>query len=272
MAPRAAPLSRFLAKADAIMKIEVAEARGSTPREAGTWMLASADGLFGTIGGGQLELMAIEEARAKLAAGEDGGTMAIPLGPEIGQCCGGNVQLAITRLTDADAETLLDARRARDAELPEVYVFGAGHVGKALAIALSPLPLRTVLVETRQNELDAATDEVDKQLVAMPESLIDIAKPGSAYVVLTHDHALDFLIVSAALARDDAAYVGMIGSKTKRASYASWHVKEAGGKREDLERLVCPIGGSAVRDKRPEVIAALTAAEIMAAVAALTEG
>ncbi len=267
MAPRAAKLSRFLACNDAIMKIEVAQARGSTPREAGTWMLVSADGLFGTIGGGQLELMAIEEARAKLAAGENGGSMAIPLGPEIGQCCGGNVQLAIARLKDADAEKLLDVRKARDAELPEVYVFGAGHVGKALAIALSPLPLRTILVETRQNELDAATDDVDKRLVAMPESLVSGAQPGSAFVVLTHDHALDFLIVGAALARTDAAYVGMIGSKTKRASYASWHVKESGGDRKDLDRLVCPIGGSAVRDKRPEVIAALTAAEIMTAVA-----
>ena len=266
MAPRAARLSRFLSRAEATVKIEVAEARGSTPREAGTWMLVSADAQFGTIGGGQLEMMAIEEARTKLASGETGGTMAIPLGPEIGQCCGGNVALTLTRLKDAYAETLLDARKAHDAELPEVYVFGAGHVGKALAIALSPLPLRTVLVETRQNELDTATNEVDRQFVAMPESLIDTAKPGSAYVVLTHDHALDFLIVNAALVRDDAAYIGMIGSKTKRASYASWHVKEAGGERDDLDRLVCPIG-STVRDKRPEVIAALTAAEIMTAVA-----
>ena len=89
-------------------------------------------------------------------------------------------------------------------------------------------------------------------------------------MVLTHDHALDFLIVDAgARPGKDAAYVGMIGSKTKRASYAGWHVKEAGGDRKDLERLVCPIGGSAVRDKRPEVIAALTAAEIMTAVARL---
>ena len=266
MAPRAARLSRFLQSADTAVKVEVAEARGSTPREAGAFMLVSADDLYGTIGGGRLEMMAIEEARAGLAGGETTATMTVPLGPEIGQCCGGNVTLSLTRLDDAMAEDLLAQRRKLDAALPEVYVFGAGHVGKALALALSPLPLRTVVVETRQIELDAVTDEVERELRAMPETMVEAAGPGAAFVVLTHDHALDFLIVHAALARADAAYVGMIGSKTKRASYLGWHVREAGGGREDVDPLVCPIGGSAVRDKRPEVIAALTAAEIMTAV------
>ncbi len=272
MAPRAAQLTRFLEKANAAIKIEVAEARGSTPREAGTWMLVSDTTLFGTIGGGQLEMMAINEARSLIADNRDSGSVAIPLGPEIGQCCGGNVTLSLTRIDEASAAALIAERRKRDAALPEVYVFGAGHVGKALALALSPLPLHTVLVETRRDELDAATADVDKRLVAMPESLIGAARAGSAFVVLTHDHALDFLIVQTALARPDAAYVGMIGSKTKRASLASWYVREAGGKREDLDRLVCPIGGSAVRDKRPEVIAALAAAEIMTAVAISQNG
>lgn len=267
MAPRAAQLSRFLKPADAIIKIEVSTARGSTPREAGTWMLVSSDDIFETIGGGRLEMMAIDEARALLATGESRGSMTVPLGPEIGQCCGGNVALTLQRMDDTIAAALLSERRKQDAMLPEVYVFGAGHVGKALAQALSPLPLTTVLVETRSDELAKATANVEKRLAAMPETLIKTAKSGTAYVVLTHDHALDFLIVQTALERRDAAYVGMIGSKTKRASFASWYVKEAGGKGQDLDRLVCPIGGSTVRDKRPEVIAALAAAEIMTAVA-----
>lgn len=266
MTSRAAQLSRFLQQTDAAIKVEVSKALGSTPREAGTWMLVSTSGIFGTIGGGQLELMAINEARSLLAAGKSTGSMAIPLGPEIGQCCGGNVTLSLARLNETEAGTLLSKRQDQDAILPEVYVFGAGHVGKALARALSPLPLNTVLVETRKDELDAATADVEKRLVAMPESLIENARGGSAFVVLTHDHALDFLIVQTALARKDAAYIGMIGSKTKRASFASWHIKEAGGSRKDLDRLTCPIGGSSVRDKRPEVIAALAAAEIMTAI------
>lgn len=267
MPPRAAQLSRFFEQANATVKIEVSKALGSTPRETGTWMLVSASGIFGTIGGGQLELMAINEARSLLTTGETTGSMAIPLGPEIGQCCGGNVALTLHRMDEGSAETLIIEHQKQDARLPEAYVFGAGHVGKALAQALSPLPLNTVLVETRKDELDAAMADVDKQLVAMPESLIEKAGRGSAYVVLTHDHALDFLIVQTALARKDAAYVGMIGSKTKRASFASWYIKEAGGKPVDLDRLICPIGGSTVRDKRPEVIAAFAAAEIMSAIA-----
>ena len=89
------------------------------------------------------------------------------------------------------------------------------------------------------------------------------APAGSAFIVLTHDHALDFLSVAEALKRDDAAYVGMIGSKTKKATFRSWYLREAGGGEEAFARLVCPIGGADVKDKRPAVIAALAAAEVM---------
>ena len=98
------------------------------------------------------------------------------------------------------------------------------------------------------------------------------APPGSAFVVLTHDHALDFLIVAEALKREDAAYVGMIGSKTKKATFRSWYLKTAGGTEADFERLVSPIGGDAVNDKRPAVIAALAAAEIVTALARMQLG
>jgi xanthine dehydrogenase accessory factor len=102
----------------------------------------------------------------------------------------------------------------------------------------------------------------------MPEALVAEIPAGSALVILTHDHALDFLIAREALARTDLAYTGMIGSATKRATFASWLSREGGGERTWLDRLTLPIGGSAVRDKRPEVIAAMTTAEILAALAA----
>ena len=93
------------------------------------------------------------------------------------------------------------------------------------------------------------------------------APAGSSYVILTHDHALDFLIAAEALKRADAPYVGMVGSRTKRARFRSWYFAEAGGTQEQFERLVLPIGGRAfpdgLGDKRPEVIAALAAAEIL---------
>lgn len=266
MAPRAARLSRFLETSGATMKIEIAEARGSTPRESGAWMLVAEDEIHGTIGGGRLEMMAIDAARRRLSGADDATTMTIALGPEIGQCCGGHVTLRLVPVDTTTAQDLVAKSREVDAALPEVYVFGAGHVGKALALALSPLPLRTIVAETRQEALETVTGEVERRLLAMPETIVESARPQAAFVVLTHDHALDFLIVHAALARNDAAYVGMIGSKTKRASYASWHVREAKGRREDVDRLTCPIGGNALHDKRPEVIAALAAAEVMIAV------
>jgi xanthine dehydrogenase accessory factor len=106
-------------------------------------------------------------------------------------------------------------------------------------------------------------EAVETRLTPVPEEMVREAPAGSAFVVLTHDHALDFLIVAEALKRQDAAYVGMIGSKTKKATFRSWYLKTAGGNEESFARLVSPIGGDQVKDKRPAVIAALAAAEIM---------
>ena len=95
----------------------------------------------------------------------------------------------------------------------------------------------------------------------MPEAEVESAPRRSAFVVMTHEHSLDFLIAGAALARADAAYVGMIGSATKRERLRR-HLEAAGRGPARSMRLTLPIGGAALRDKRPEVIAALTAAEL----------
>jgi xanthine dehydrogenase accessory factor len=254
----------FLERFPGAVLVTVQSAKGSTPREAGAFMLVSDTAIHKTIGGGQLEYMAIDKARDMMRGGVEEAAMEIGLGPEIGQCCGGRVTLGLRRVDDVLAQEIFFAE-AREADaLPHVYVFGAGHVGNALCRALALLPIRTILVDTRRAELDAAPDGVEKKLAAMPESLVAPAPPGSAFVVLTHDHALDFLILKEALAKSDAAYIGMIGSKSKRATFKSWFMRE-GGDDCVLARLVCPLGGSAVHDKRPEVIAALTAAEVMTA-------
>ncbi len=259
-------LRRFASDHRPLVRIEVTEAKGSTPREAGAWMLVAADATFGTIGGGQLEFMAIDRARA-IIGGEDAGLeMSVPLGPDIGQCCGGRVGLRFERMDEHGLGRLEDAAEARERADPHVYVFGAGHVGHALAEAFAPLPVRPVLVETRAEALADLGDETGKCLTAVPEAVVGEAPPGSAYLILTHDHSLDFLIARAALARTDAAYVGMIGSKTKRATFERWYVRDAGGDPSDFARLVSPIGGSELRDKRPAVIAALAVAEVLRAV------
>lgn len=268
-------VENFLNNSSAAALIKVAEAKGSTPRERGAWMLVSPKATFGTIGGGQLEFMAIARAReaivspASPARKDDapGVSLDIPLGPEIGQCCGGRVELSIRHLNAGLRDELLATAKAEDAAHPHVYLFGGGHVGHALASALSLLPLEVTIVETRIEALEDMPDAVVKKLTSVPEEVVRSAPSGSAFVVLTHDHALDFLIVGEALKRPDAAYVGMIGSKTKKATCKSWFLKTAGGTEEEFAPLVSPIGGSALRDKRPSVIAALAAAEIMTALA-----
>ncbi|MBX3578813.1 MAG: xanthine dehydrogenase accessory protein XdhC [Rhizobiaceae bacterium] len=285
MTSQSAALRAFLATAPHAALVEVAEARGSTPREKGAWMLVSPTAIFGTIGGGQLEFMAIDTARQLLgrpvdadstrpAAGRPpskqggGTTLDIPLGPEIGQCCGGRVEVSVTIVDEKRRAALLAEAEAEDSRLPHVYVFGGGHVGHALAAALRLLPVATLVVETRADALEGLPTDVSARVTAMPEEMVRDAPAGSAFVVLTHDHALDFLIVAEALRRDDAAYVGMIGSKTKKATFRNWYLKTAEGTASRFARLVSPIGGDSVRDKRPAVIAALAAAEIMTALAA----
>jgi xanthine dehydrogenase accessory factor len=191
--------------------------------------------------------------------------LSIPLGPEIGQCCGGKVDVSVRLVDDATKAELLARAQAQDVARPHVFLFGGGHVGHALAAAFSLLPVKVTVVETRAEALDDMPEGVATELTPLPDATVRTAPPSSAFVVLTHDHALDFLIVAEALRREDAAYVGMIGSKTKKATFRSWYLKTAGGTETAFARLVSPIGGDGVNDKRPAVIAALAAAEIVTA-------
>ncbi|MBD0414331.1 xanthine dehydrogenase accessory protein XdhC [Oryzicola mucosus] len=311
MTSPAKSLRAFLDVSPSTALVQVTEAQGSTPREQGAWMLVSPAAIYGTIGGGQLEFMAIDRAREMLAdalpsplwggstrsvglgvfdkpeppprlassaalrmlsdpplKGEGKGgplTLDIPLGPEIGQCCGGRVLLTIRLCDDELRAGLITEAEVEDEARPRILVFGGGHVGQALALAFALLPVHVVLVETRADALEGMPAAVETRLTAVPEAEVRDAPQGAAYVVLTHDHALDFLIVAEALKRLDACYVGMIGSKTKKATFKSWYLKTAGGDEAAFARLVSPIGGNAVNDKRPAVIAALAAAEIMTA-------
>lgn len=254
--------STFLSAHPHAILVEIAEARGSTPRDTGTLMLVSHEAIWGTIGGGQFEFMAIDNAR-QLLDGAGMVVMDIPLGPEIGQCCGGRTTLTFSPIT-ASVLAALEGRMRREKEgEPSVFLFGAGHVGLALAHALAPLPFSVTVVETRVEALSDLPHNVERRHVALPEALVADIPPGGAAVIITHDHALDFLIARQALARTDLAYVGMIGSATKRATFRSYLERE-GGDRSSLDRLILPIGGNTIRDKRPAVIAAMVAAELLA--------
>ena len=229
-------------------------------------MLVSASSLAGTIGGGRLEWDAVDAARTMLAKCEQLREATVSLGPAIGQCCGGRVTMRFDLLNPALLAELTQEEAAMLARQPSVLIYGAGHVGCALARTLAPLPLHVSLIDSRPDEL-ARAQETGVALITSetPVTLAETAPAGAAHVVMTHSHALDSLIASAVLERGDFAYLGLIGSATKRAAFLS-AFRATGFSEEQLSRLTCPIGGSTVSDKRPEVIAALTAAEILAAV------
>ena len=254
-------LSAFLAAHSSIIRIDVVTAKGSTPREAGAFMLVAPSANFGTIGGGRLEMDAIERAQTMLASGEKQASFAVSLGPDINQCCGGKVELQLTRIDESEQQNMAETATANFNTMPEVYVFGAGHVGRALAWALAPLPFRVHLIDTRPHALFPAINGVSTRALATPEQAVREAKPGASYVVMTHEHSLDFLITSEALKRGDGAYIGLIGSKTKKAVFRSQFL-EGGGTIGEFDHLVCPIGANPTGDKRPEVIAAFVAAEL----------
>lgn len=257
-----AALDTFLAANPDIIACELTAVRGSSPRAEGTVMLVTLGSIFGTIGGGALEYMVIDHARRLIVEGRAEEAMDVPLGPEIGQCCGGRVTVSLRYADPALRCELIGRMQVEDERRPHVYIFGAGHVGRVLAQILSLLPVRSEVIDTRQEELDCLPAGIAHRRVAMPEAVVRSAPTGSSFVILTHDHALDFLIAFEALAREDSPYIGMVGSKTKRAKFSSWYL-EQGGDRAALGRLVLPIGAQGLGDKRPSVIAALAAAEIM---------
>ncbi len=251
----------FLEREDAVVCVALSRVRGSSPREEGAVMYVSAKSMAGTIGGGQLEYMALDEARKLLMQRAKTCFMDVPLGPEIGQCCGGRVEVVLTRMDDAMRQRAVSNLYREDSALPHVYVFGAGHVGRALADQMQHLPVKCMLVDSRVAELDMSCAGVEKLLTPLPEAVVRNAPPQSAFIVLTHDHALDFLVSAEALRRKDAAYVGMIGSATKRAKFVRFLREQNDGTR--VERLICPMASARLGDKRPEIIAAFVVAEVL---------
>lgn len=223
--------------------VTVLAARGSAPREAGCKMVVSADCLFGTIGGGRLEHVAIGIARGLLDGAGGPVTRDFPLGPALGQCCGGHVSLLFEPVRPPAWQ---------------VALFGAGHVGRAVASLLATLPCRLAWIDSR---LDAFPPPSRGRVCADPASEVAALPAGGFALVMTHDHQLDYAIVSAALRRGDLGFVGLIGSETKRARFASRLAREG----IDDAALVCPIGLAGIDGKHPAEIAIAVVAQMMQA-------
>ena len=252
-----------LAHEDAVL-VRVHETAGSVPREAGAWMAVFRDTVIGTIGGGHLELEAIAEARRRLAGGAGQPVLRYPLGPTLGQCCGGVVHLRFEPLTAADASSLV--QRLQSHHVP-LALFGGGHVGKALVNVLGTLPFAVTWIDSRDEIFpELVPDNVACEHSDPVQAAVAQLAPGSRVLVMSFSHAEDLDIVAACLKRlrerGDLPYVGLIGSKTKWATFRH-RLEERGFTEEELARITCPIGVPGIAGKEPEVIAVAVAAQLL---------
>lgn len=253
--------NNFLNYNKRVIQASIVRTIGSSPRNSDTEMFISETDTLGTIGGGQLEYLVINHSKKMIAENIKKDILKISLGPEIGQCCGGKVEVSLLEMYEKDKCLALNRFDKKDKNLPHVYVMGAGHVGRALTLQLQHLPVRCVLIDSRVDELAKCSADVETRLSAIPEEDIKSAPRGSAYVILTHDHALDFILCGAALDRHDAKYVGMIGSKTKRVKFKKWY--QVNYDNNLIRDFTCPIGNLKNQDKRPSIIASSVAAEVI---------
>ncbi len=272
--------AQCLADGRAAVIAEVACTRGSAPREAGARMLVTADGEAGTVGGGHLEYAAIATARDYLAAGgEQAFERQFALGPSLGQCCGGAVALRFMRLSP---EALGNWPMQSPLDLPSlavrqdfaslhVQIHGAGHVGRAIVAALAALPFTVQWVDEREDAFPhdpdwfAAHPRIECVATDSAAAEVESAPPGTAYLVLTHNHDLDLGVVHAILRRDDFSFCGLIGSKTKRERFRH-RLAERGISHAAIGRMTCPIGtapGAGPFAKWPEVIGAGVAQQLI---------
>jgi xanthine dehydrogenase accessory factor len=262
------PLSQtaraWLAAGEAAVLVEVSDAQGSVPRGRGTRMLVSPRHAAGTIGGGHLELKAMAQAREMLASGDTAvRSMHLPLGPALGQCCGGAVTLRLERLQTGHL-----TEWPAQAVLFHLQLYGAGHVGRAIARLLASLPVQVDWVDEREAEFpstlgDAAWPAHIRKCVGDGvEAEVRHAPPGAFYLVLTHQHDLDLRITETILRRGDFGFLGLIGSRTKKQKFIH-RFEERGMPAALIDRITCPIGLPGIKGKAPEVIAIAVVAQLL---------
>ncbi len=239
--------------------VRVDSIRGSTPREVGARMIVTEQDLIGTIGGGNLEYQSIAIAREQLQSGNLNEHRRFPLGAGLGQCCGGVVNLVFERLGELSDWHAIAATEV----LTPLYLFGAGHVGRAIVQAFNDLPFALHWIDTRDDIFpEPVRDGVETVTTDSPECEINEAPAGSFFLVMTHDHQLDLALTAEILKRDDFAYFGLIGSISKRRSFER-RLTQRGYSQVDLKRMTCPIGIDGIAGKQPAHIAISVVAQIL---------
>lgn len=296
-------LRRALARAPRVVRVVVADTRGSTPREVGAAMLVGAEGLLhGTIGGGTLEHEAIARARGLARHPGPDQVQTQALGPDLGQCCGGAVTLFhetwdAAKLAGVEGDVMARPLPGAPDEMPfsvtrllataraqgvppkaglhegwlieplarperELWIWGAGHVGRALVSVIAPLPgLAITWVDTAPERFpDQIPEGVTMLPAADPARLMPHAPTHAEHLILTYSHQLDLALCDAALRRG-FAFCGLIGSASKWARFRS-RLAALGHEPARIAGISCPIGQPEL-GKHPQEIAVGVACELL---------
>jgi len=255
-----------LARHDSVL-VTVQAARGSVPREVGAWMAVFADTAVGTIGGGHLEWQALIEARKRLIQPAAVPEVRYALGPSLGQCCGGEVQLRFEPVSGADAPALRQRFESERSQWPLVALFGAGHVGQALVQVFGQLPLRVRWIDSRDEIFpDPLPHNVVCEHADPVQAAVNDLPAGTLVLIMSFSHAEDLEVVRACLQRQraqaDLGLIGLIGSKSKWATFRH-RLQERGFSEAELAQVTCPVGIKGIGGKQPTVIAVAIAAQVL---------
>ena len=235
-----------------IIKVKIINVKGSAPTKVNDIMLVSLDGIYGTIGGGNLEYLIVEEAKNILKSKIKTKILSIPLGPGIGQCCGGYVQIKLS-LHKNSSDALKNENLNRD-KSSNLYIFGAGHIGQALITKLNNINFNTFLIDSREDFLKMTNiNNINYLLSKKPWEIVARLKDKSFFVVLTHSHDYDLKILNEVL-KKDFIFLGLIGSKTKKNRFFK-RLTDNGHHKSLVENIECPIGINIGNSKDPDEIA-----------------
>ena len=238
--------------------VTLAAVRGHAPREAGAKMIATADGLFGTIGGGNLEMTALTRARELLDEGARTPEMlTLRLNDKAPtkygrQCCGGEVTVLLEPLPVPAS----------------VGIFGIGNIGHELTRILARHDIDLTVSDSRPEQLEAldALEEpvarIHREFAVVGEEVLTALPPGTHVVIMTHDHAEDLHLCAAALARGDLGSIGLIGSGAKWQRFRK-NLGAEGFAPEVIDTIRCPIGLPELPGKAPATIAVSVAADLI---------
>lgn len=252
-------ISQLNQRNQAYVLVTVLGVRGSAPRDSGTKMIVTEQQSYNTIGGGNLEYMVTEQARLMLNETVSHQHVEhYPLGPKLGQCCGGSTTIFFECFASSHVNVML---------------FGAGHVGTALSKIMLDLPASLRWVDNRaeqffqpsENSIESTrleTARLEKIVSADPVQEVANMPADSYFFIMTHDHELDFNLCTAILARDDARFIGLIGSTTKWLRFRK-RLLDAGFGEDQVDRIECPIGNQEVPGKRPMEVAVSIASQFI---------